>query len=88
VCGIPPTTPFVANIPSDATRRGGFVAVVVTNGDGRRSVTSDTPKVCRVDGDRLRVRFSGVGTCTLTAHVSAGAVYASADGAPQSFAVH
>ena len=88
MCGIPPTTPFVANIPSDATVRGDFVAVVVTNGDGRKSVTSDTPKVCKVDGDKVRVRFSHAGTCTLTAHVSAGTTYASADGAPQSFAVH
>lgn len=87
VCGIPPTTPYIANLPSRATYHGYFIAVVVTNGDGTRSVASETPKVCRVDGNTLRVGFPGIGTCTLRAHVSAGPAYAAAVGAPQKFLV-
>jgi len=87
VCGVPPTTPFVGNIPAAAVYGGSFVATADTNGDGRTSVTSGTAFVCKVGNDRLTVRFSGVGTCTLTAHVSAGSTYAAADGVAQSFAV-
>lgn len=87
VCAMRPTTPHIANIPLHAIDGGTFVAVVVTDGDGRRFVTSETPRICNVDRDGLRVWFSGVGTCTLTAHVSAGWGYTAANGAPQSFAV-
>jgi hypothetical protein len=80
-----PTTPTINNIPTTPVYGGGFTPVVVTNGDGTKSVTSSTLGVCTVtDGV---VNFVGVGTCTLTAHVAAGTVYAAADGAPQSFTV-
>jgi hypothetical protein len=87
VCKPPLLAPFVAPLPRHAVLHGSFVATVHTNGDGSRYVTSSTPSVCAVGSDRLTVSFVGVGTCSLTAHVTAGARYGSADGRPQSFAV-
>jgi len=80
-----PTTPAVSNLPAGGTYGGGFVAVVATNGDGVRSVTSSTSSVCSVSG--LTVSYVGVGTCTLTAHVAVGTDYTGADGVAESFAV-
>jgi large repetitive protein len=48
-------------------------------------VTSSTSSVCTASG--LAVAYVGPGTCTLTAHVAAGADYTAADGSPQSFTV-
>ena len=82
-----PTTPTITNIPASPVFNVGFMASVSTNGDGTKSVTSSTPSVCTVGPDNLTVGFVGVGTCTLTAHVSAGTNYGSADGTAQSFTV-
>jgi hypothetical protein len=82
-----PSSPFVMNLPKGAVYHGGFVAVVHTNGDGTRYVTSSTPAVCRVGSSQLTVGFVGVGTCSLTAHVAAGETYGAADGKPQAFTV-
>jgi len=82
-----PTTPNIANIPSDAAYAESVVAVVLTNGDGTKSVTSSTGGVCTVGNDGLTVAFTGIGMCTLTAHVSTGLLYGAADGSAQSFDV-
>ena len=58
-----------------------------TTGDGTNSVSSASTGVCTVDPDGLTVHYVGVGTCTLTAHVSAGTNFAAADGTAQSFTV-
>jgi hypothetical protein len=81
------STPFVAPLPQHATLPGSFVAHVHTNGDGTRYVTSSAPSVCAVGSNGLTVTFVGAGICSLTAHVTAGARYGSADGRTQSFAI-
>ncbi len=84
--GLVTTPPTIANIPTGAVSTGGTLTPAVsTNGDGVTSVTSSTPGVCTVSGST--VAYVGIGTCTLTAHVAAGTVYAAADGVPQSFTV-
>ena len=82
-----PTAPTISDLPSGGTFGGGFTASVATNGDGTTSVTSNNTAVCTVGADRLTVTYVGVGTCTLTAHVAAGADYLAAAGSAQSFAV-
>jgi YVTN family beta-propeller protein len=79
------SAPVVTNVPADAVAGGSFTATVDTNGDGTRSVSSSTPRVCTTDG--LKVALVGVGTCTLTAAVGAGTEYGAASGSPQSFDV-
>jgi hypothetical protein len=79
-----PMTPTIS-IPGTNTFNGGFIGTVNTNGDGTRTVTTNSPEVCTVLG--LVVSYVGVGTCSLTAHISQGATYAAADGAPQTFTV-
>ena len=81
----PPAKPAISNIPDSASYGDTFTAVVVTTGDGVTSVTSSTTKVCTKAG--LIVSFVGAGTCTLTAHVAAGAKSGAAEGNPQSFTV-
>ncbi len=81
-----PTTPAISNLPASGTYGGGFTATVATNGDGTRSVSSSTTSVCTV-ASGTQISYVGVGTCTLTAQVSAGATYAAAHGAAQSFSV-
>ena len=81
-----PSTPVISNLPVTAYSGGKFTATVSTNGDGATSVTTSTPTVCKVAG--FVVSFVNVGTCTLTAHVAAGANHSAANGSPQSFAVH
>ena len=81
-----PTTPTVPNLPSSGTFGGRFTATVATTGDGTTSVTSNSPSVCTVSGQR--VSYVGVGRCSLTAHVAAGTFYSGADGSPQTFAVN
>jgi hypothetical protein len=58
---------------------------VSTNGDGTRSVTSNSTSVCMASG--LSVSYVGVGACSLIAHVGVGTVYTSADGTAQTFSV-
>src|SRR6202008_1220352 len=80
-----PVRPSGSNLPSLAVVGDGFEAVVETNGDGVRSVSSSTPSVCSASG--LSVRYLAVGTCTLVAHVGLGHVYEAASGVGQSFSV-
>ncbi|HXZ83656.1 MAG TPA: Ig-like domain-containing protein [Acidimicrobiales bacterium] len=80
-----PTTPTISNLPASGTYGGGFTATVSTNGDGTKSVTSNSPSVCSASA--LVVSYVGVGTCSLTAHVAAGTDYGAADGSAQTFSV-
>ena len=68
----PPRRPSPACLPSGIFG-GGFTATVSTNGDGTKSVVSNTPTVCSTNG--LIVSYVGVGTCSLTAQVAAGTNY-------------
>lgn len=86
MCGAP-TTPFISNLPAGGSFGGSFLAVVTTNGDGMKFVTSGSTGVCTVGPDGLTVHFVGLGACSLTAHVTAGATFPQADGNPQSFTV-
>ena len=86
VCG-GPTTPFISNLPTGGSYGGSFVALVNTNGDGMKFVTSGSPGVCTVGSDGITVHNVGLGTCSLSAHVTAGATYEQADGNPQTFTV-
>ena len=86
MCG-GPTTPFISNLPTGGGYGGSFVAVVETNGDGTKFVTSASPSVCTVGGDGLTVHYIGLGVCLLSAHVTAGVTYEQADGSPQTFTV-
>jgi hypothetical protein len=81
-----PTTPTISNLPSSGTVGGGFTATVSTNGDGAKSVTSNSTSVCTASG--LVVTYVGVGTCSLTAHVGAGTDYNAANGTAQTFKVN
>ena len=82
-----PSTPVITDLPSGGGTYGrSFTATVSTDGDGTKSVTSSTPSVCVVNG--WTVSFTGVGTCSLTAHVSQGTAYAAADGSAQAFLVY
>ena len=56
-----------------------------TTGDGTKSVTSNSTSVCTVSG--FAVLYVGPGTCSLTAHVAAGANFGAADGTAQTFSV-
>ena len=80
-----PTTPTISNLPASGTYGGNFTAIVSTNGDGSTSVTSNSTSICTVSG--FVVSYVGVGTCSLTAHVSAGTDYGAADGSAQTFTV-
>jgi hypothetical protein len=83
-----PSTPTITNIPSPANEFFGFTAVVATNGDGTKSVTSNTPGVCSVGTNGLTVTFVGFGTCSLTPSVAQGSDYFGATGTPQTFPVN
>ena len=80
-----PTTPTVSNLPASGVVGGGFTATVSTTGDGTKSVTSNSTSVCTVSG--FAVLYVGPGTCSLTAHVAAGANFGAADGTAQTFSV-
>ncbi len=82
-----PSTPTISNLPTGAVFGGSFMASVSTNGDGARSVASNTTSVCTVGLDNVTVSFVGVGTCSLTPAVGTGTNYTSAVGSPQTFAV-
>jgi hypothetical protein len=82
-----PSIPSINDIPSGATEFSGFVASVVTTGDGVTSVASISTAVCTVGGDGHTVSFVGFGVCTLTASVAQGAHFFGATGNTQSFPV-
>jgi len=83
--GATPTSPRITNLPSAPLSGGAFTPVVSTTGDGTRSVNSSTPGICAVASGV--VHFVNTGTCTLTAHVTAGVHFLAATGLPQSFVV-
>jgi hypothetical protein len=80
------TSAFISNFPAPPKVGDFFTPVILTNGDGVKSVTSSTTAVCSVNGAGL-VTFLQAGTCTLTAHVAAGSEYWAADGAAQTATV-
>ena len=80
-----PTTPSISDLPASGTFGGGFTATVSTSGTGTKSISSSSTAVCTVSG--LAVSYVGVGTCSLTAEVAAGADYRSANGTAQTFSV-
>jgi hypothetical protein len=79
-------TESVVNLPTTATNGESFIPIVRTLSDGVRSVTSNSPSVCKVDGSG-KVNFVNVGTCSLTAHVAASRKYAAVTGGAQAFRV-
>ena len=83
-----PSSPFVDNVPTNATEFGTYVASVFTSGDGATSVTSISTAVCTVGGDGRTITFVGFGVCTLTANVAQGTHYLSGTGSNQSFPVN
>ncbi len=82
-----PSAPSINNLPGGAAEEGSFVASVATNGDGSRSVVSQTSGTCTVGGDGVTVSFLVAGTCTLTPQVSSGHNYTGANGSPQTFTI-
>jgi hypothetical protein len=82
-----PSVPVISNLPSGGTVGGSFVAAVTTTGDGSRSVTSNSTKVCTVGPDGLTVSMNAPGTCSLSPHVAAGVDYGAADGNAQAFSI-
>ena len=84
---VAPTTPTISNLPSNGQTVGGsFVANVATSSDGVVSVTSNTV-FCTVASDGLTVTYTGLGQCSLTAHVATSPSFTSADGSAQTFSV-
>ena len=83
-----PSSPFIDNIPTNATEFGTYVASVLTSGDGAASVTSISTAVCTVGADGRTITFVGFGVCTLTAAVAQGTHYLSGTGSNQSFPVN
>ena len=83
-----PSSPFIDNIPTNATEFGTYVASVFTSGDGATSVTSISTAVCTVGADGRTVTFVGFGVCTLAADLAQGTHYLSAAGSNQSFPVN
>lgn len=65
-----PTTPTIANLPTNAVYGGSFTADVSTNSDGTAYVTSNCTSVCTVNGPNLD--YVKAGTCSLTASVTDG----------------
>ena len=83
-----PSSPFIINVPTNATEFGTYVASVFTSGDGATSVTSISTPVCTVGADGHTITFVGFGVCTLTANVAQGTHYLSGTGSNQSFPVN
>jgi hypothetical protein len=81
-----PATVSVSNIPVGAVYGGSFTPTFAKTGNGSTSVTSSTTSKCTVSSGGL-VKFVGVGTCILTAHVASTSQYNAANGAPQSFEI-
>ena len=79
------TTISIKNIPNNARRGNSFTPIYNYTGDGTASGTSATPSTCTVTGGV--VNFVNTGTCTLTAHATAGTNYQAVDGTAQSFTI-
>jgi hypothetical protein len=79
------TTISIKNIPKNAKLGGSFTPTYNYTGDGTTSSTSST-STCTVSGAGV-VTYVGFGTCTLTAHATAGANYQAVDGSAQSFTI-
>lgn len=75
----------LSNIPGNAVFNGSFTPTFSYTGDGVPSVGSNTAATCTVSGNV--VHFVGAGSCTLTAHATAGTNYAAITGNPQSFTI-
>ena len=75
----------INDLPGIAVYGGNFTPTYAYIGDGATSTTSSTSTVCIVTSGV--VNFVGVGTCTLTAHATAGVNYAAVDGSAQSFSI-
>ena len=73
----------ISNLPAGGNYGGSFTATYTVLGNGTTSVTSWTTDFCTVAGNV--VSYVGVGTCILTAHVTAGTNYLAAVGPPQRF---
>jgi hypothetical protein len=82
---VTPTTPTISNLPPSASYGSSFTPSVTTSGDGATSVSSNSLSICTVNGGV--VSFVGLGTCSLTAAVGTGPMYASATGVAQTFTV-
>ncbi len=82
-----PTAPTITNLPASGIYGGGFTAMVSTNGDGPKSVVSNSPGVCTVGSDGVTVTYVGVGTCSLNAQVATGPNYLARSGAAQNVTV-
>ena len=80
------SAPSITNLPTGSSYGGGFVPKISTDGDGAKTVTSNSTGVCTVGSDGT-VSFVGIGTCSLTSHVAPGGNLAGADGNPQTFNV-
>ena len=83
-----PTISYILPTSAVAVFGGSFTPVYVTNSDApgsADSVSSTTTGVCNVIGSV--VHFGALGTCTLTASVSASTNYTAATGSAQSFTV-
>ncbi len=80
------TTISIKNMPPPGTykKSSSFTATYIYTGDGVSSVTSSTLSVCTVPVNSSVVTFVASGTCTLTAHATAGIKYNPATGNPQS----
>ena len=82
-----PSSLSISNPPGSGTYGGSFTADVATNGDGTKSVTSNSTSVCTVGGDGLTVTYVGLGTCSLTSHIAQGTNYLAGEGSAQTFSV-
>jgi hypothetical protein len=81
------TVAFTSGAPTKALVGGTAYPVAATGGDSGNPVTfsSATTGVCTLSG--AKVRFVGVGTCTIDAHQAGNSNYTAAPTASQSFAV-
>ena len=75
----------INNIPASSTPGFSFTPTFTTASSGTPSVTSSTTSVCTVAGSLVNV--SSVGTCTLTASITASGSYPAGSGTAQSFTV-
>jgi endonuclease G, mitochondrial len=77
---------FINNIPAAPVQGGSFTPAYTYDGDGITHLRSETPSVCKVQGDRI-VNFVGAGTCTLVASATPTGSVNAAVGPLQAFAV-
>lgn len=83
-----PTVPSITNPMTMDTYDNVYTPAISTTGDGVAMVSSSTPSVCLVVPTTGQVVYVGVGTCTLTPTLAAGANYAAAaNGTPMSYTV-